>query len=115
MPHRAKQYWVIAPYESGSLWENVWQFDLKHHVISIGWQALGDVSALSEDRLRELIEITYGGKTDGQKTYLYNTFRKFYHSINVDDVVIASHGRSKIAGIGTVTRAAYYDHLKNAE
>jgi CBS domain-containing protein len=115
MPCQGRQYWVIAPYETGSLWESVWQFDLKHGVISIGWQALGDVSALSEERLRELITITYSGKSDGQKTYLYNLFRKFYYSIHVKDVVIASHGRSKIAGVGTVTRAAYYDHLKNAE
>lgn len=109
------QYWVIAPYDSNKLWNGVWQFDLQHGVISIGWQALGDVSALSEERLKELIKITYPDKTNRQRDYLHDTLRKFYHSINVGDVVVASNGRSKLAGIGTVTRRAYYAHRKNQE
>ena len=38
---------------------------------------------------------------------------KFYHSVQLGDVVIARRGRKEIAAIGTVKRTAYFDPKKN--
>lgn len=103
------RYWVIAPFDSTihDIWEKVWQFDLTHNVISVGWRELGDISALNEEELRVAFEKIYGN------TRTFNMFRDFYHSIKEGDIVIARKGRKKIAGIGTVTKSAYYDKEKN--
>lgn len=109
------RYWVIAPYESNNLWKGVWKYDLEHEVISIGWRTLGDVSALGEDQLDELIDLTYPTKTPLQKRYLARTFHTFYRSIKVGDIIIARHGRKIMAGVGTVMGTAHYAHQKNVE
>ena len=53
MPH----YWVMAPVESKptELFDKVWQFDLTHNVISIGWEQLGDVTGLTRDEMAEAV------------------------------------------------------------
>jgi len=38
----------------------------------------------------------------------------FYHSVKPGDIIIARRGTKKIAGVGTVTRKAYYEQAKNA-
>ncbi len=110
------RYWAIAPYNAGEpeLWEKVWKYDLDHGVISIGWNKLGDVSSLSESQLRESVDRTYPDNPPAGKAYICRVFRNFYHSIKPGDLVIARRGLSKIAAIGTVTRAAYYEKNKNA-
>ena len=43
-------YWVIAPFDSSRPeWDDVWEFDLAHDVISIGWGELGDISGHSKE------------------------------------------------------------------
>lgn len=103
------KYWVIAPFDSTirDIWERVWQFDLTHNVISIGWRELGDISAFGEEELRTFIEQKYGN------TRSFNMLWDFYHSVKEGDIVIARKGRKKIAGIGTVTKSAYFDKDKN--
>jgi restriction system protein len=105
----ATRYWVIAPFDSTirDIWEKVWQFDLTHNVISIGWRELGDISAYSEDELKAAIEQQYGN------TRSFNMLWDFYHSVKEGDIVIARKGRKKIASIGTVTKSAYFDKDKN--
>ena len=104
-----KRYWVIAPFDSTNreIWEKVWQFDLAHNVISIGWRDLGDISAYNESELKSAYEHEYG------TTQSWNVLWKFYHSIKKGDVVMARKGRKKIAGVGTVSKQAYFDKDKN--
>jgi len=104
------RYWVVAPYDADvpEVWERVWQFDLSNEVISIGWQELGDFSSLSENELRAAMQRAYDGKT-----HSFNMLWNFYHSIQVDDIVIARKGLKKIAGVGTVIKPAYYSRDKN--
>ncbi len=103
------RYWVIAPFDSTirDIWEKVWQFDLTHNVISVGWRELGDISAYDEGELRNAIERQYGN------TRSFNMLWDFYHSIKEGDIVIARKGRKKIAGVGAVTKSAYFDREKN--
>ncbi len=105
------RYWVIAPFDSTKpkVWDRVWQFDLTNEVISIGWKELGDFSSLSESELKAAVQQTYG------HTSVLNMLWDFYHSTHVGDIVIARRGRKTIAGVGTVTRPAYYSHAKNIE
>jgi len=103
------RYWVIAPFDSTirDIWEKVWNFDLTHNVISVGWRELGDISAYDEGELRTAVEREYGN------TRSFNMLWDFYHSVKEGDIVIARKGRKKIAGIGTVTKSAYFDQDKN--
>jgi predicted Mrr-cat superfamily restriction endonuclease len=84
-------------------------------VISIGWRELGDTSSLDERELSELVDRTYTDAALGAKRLYCRMLRDFYHSVKPGDVVVARRGTKKIAAIGTVTRAAYYEYNKNAE
>ena len=65
------RYWVIAPYHADrpELWEKVWQWDLQHNIISVGWSEVGDVSSLSENQLSELVNRTYADKSPVAKKF----------------------------------------------
>jgi restriction system protein len=106
MPPR---YWVIAPFANEAPWESVWQFDLANEVISIGWEELGDFSKLSEAGLRAALHNAYG------HTQNFNMLWNFYHSIHVGDTIIARRGLKVLAGVGTVTKEAFYSRNKNIQ
>jgi 5-methylcytosine-specific restriction protein B len=110
------RFWVIAPYHADKpeLWERVWKYDLAHSLISIGWNELGDVSSLGASQLSELIDRTYADAAPAAKKLYYRMLWDFYHSIKPGDIVIARRGTKKIAALGTVTGAAYYEPNKNA-
>lgn len=110
------RYWVIAPYHADEpdAWERVWKFDVENGMISIGWAALGDVSSLTEEALLDLVARTYDCSPAEAKPAC-RMMHKFYHSVTPGDMVIARRGTKKLAGIGTVKRAAYHDPNKNAE
>lgn len=111
------RYWVIAPYHADKpeLWEKVWKYDLTHGIISIGWRELGDVSSLGEDHLSNLIDQTYTKNSPVGNKRTLRMLWNFYHSIKPGDIIVARQGLKKIAAIGTVKRAAYYEKNKNAE
>jgi restriction system protein len=111
------RFWVIAPYHADKpdVWEKVWKYDLEHGVISIGWRALGDVSSLREEQLLELIGRTYPHCSPPAARMSCRMLHKFYHSVRPGDMVIARRGTKKLAAIGIVERAAYYDPNKTME
>ena len=105
------RYWVIAPYDStnSKVWDRVWLYDLTNGVIAIGWRELGDTSACDEKGLKALIDSKYGDKNTGWRTWSFNSMWRFWHEIKAGDVIIARKGTKRIAGIGIVTRTAFYD------
>jgi len=110
------QYWVVAPYHADrpELWEKVWQFDLDHGLISIGWSKLGDVSQLNLDELKEAVERTYPEAAVSARRMYVRMLWDFYHKIQPGDIVVARRGTKRLAAVGTVTRSAYYERAKNA-
>jgi hypothetical protein len=110
------RYWVIAPFHADDpeVFDAIWSFDLKEGIISIGWAELGDISRLTEADIRDALCRKWPGYADasGAATSAARMMHKFYHSIVPGDVVIARCGTKRIAAIGTVTRAAYYDPKK---
>ncbi len=112
-----QRYWVIAPYHADKpeVWQRVWDYDVSHNVISIGWHQLGNVSSLTEEELKERIDQVFHNDPPSVRTLYRRMLRDFYHSIKIGDVVVARRGRKKIAAIGTVVRSAYYEHNKNAD
>ena len=67
-----RRYWVIAPQHATrpECWERAWKYDLANNIISLGWNKLGDISHLSEEQLRELIDRTYQKNKPGSKSYI---------------------------------------------
>lgn len=111
------RYWVIAPYDSTQreIWEKVWEYDLTHNVIAIGWKYLKDISSYDQDSLRKAIEEAYPSKSVGSQTWSFNSMWNFWHNISVDDIVIARKGTKRIAAFGTVTKTAFYDEKMGHE
>lgn len=108
------RYWVIAPTYSGDpdLWDAVWDFDLKHGVISMGWAKLGDVSGLGVTEIESLYRECY--PDDRQKAAIgaARMLYRVYHEIHPGDFVIARWGRMWVAGVGQVVRGGYFDPNK---
>lgn len=105
------RYWVIAPYDStnSKVWDKVWQYDLTNGVIALGFTELGDTSACDEKGLKALIDGKFGDKNTGWRTWAFNSMWRFWHEIKAGDVIVARKGTKRIAGIGIVTRTAFYD------
>ncbi len=111
------RYWVIAPYDYRypDEWERVWNYDLKHGVISIGWSRLGDVSSHGEDELRKLYRRKYPKEISSVVTKATRMMHRFYHSVKPGHMVIARRGLKKLAAVGTVKRSAYHDPNSHSE
>ncbi len=111
------RYWIVAPYNSTKpdIWEKVWKYDSANNVIAIGWSDLGNISSLDEEGLRKLIDKKYPDTTPGWKTWSFNSIWNFWHNIREEDVIIARRGTKKIAGIGRVTRTAFYNETMGYE
>lgn len=103
------RYWVIAPYEAKNydFFNQVWQFDQINNTISIGWGQLGDVSNMDKQTLSNKLAQTF------PRSRAVNMIWAFYHEIKPGDIVLARRGRKTLVGIGTVTKAAYYEPGKN--
>lgn len=111
-------YWVIAPYQANKpeIYDRVWKFDLQNGCISIGWRALGDVSQFkSEDELYDRIAQTYRDYTPQMVSITNGMLAKFYRQVQVGDIVLARRGTKRLAAIGTVKRAAYFDPNKTVD
>ena len=106
----APRYWVIAPVESkpAELFDKVWQFDLANGLISIGWDALGDVSKMSREGLSKFVAAAYPDKPSSARTLIANMIWPFWNEITPGDFVIARRGQKTLVGVGRVVRAAFY-------
>lgn len=109
------RYWIMAPVESKppDLFDRVWQFDLTHNVISIGWVQLGDVAAMTRDELAEAVATTYADKPSQTKGLYTNMLWAFYHEMRPGDFVVARRGRKTLAGVGKITGPAVYAPGRN--
>ena len=133
------KHWVIAPMEStipDNLFQNAWQHDKQHGTIAAGWPVhtqhgtiispagvppavRGQVSPAEQlahvdsyetfedfqahfDDFNEECQLDWGPRAA-------KIVWEFHREIQIGDKVIARHGLSKILGIGTVTKTAYYD------
>jgi len=110
------RYWVIAPVESNppDLFDRVWHFDLANSCISIGWNALGDVSHLTRDQISDSIAAVYPEKPPASRSLVRNMLWSFFHDISVGDIILARRGRKTLAGVGIVKTVASFHGAANA-
>jgi 5-methylcytosine-specific restriction protein B len=98
------RYWKIAPGENAFLWDDCREGGF----IAMGWDEIGDISAMSEeafDHKRAELDQTIG---DYNKVGLRQLW-VFAHDISEGDQIIANRGKSEVLGIGTVASSYYYD------
>lgn len=108
------RYWVIAPFENKKdFFDKVWQFDLTHDVISIGWSELGDISKMGRDQLAAAVQSKYSDLPRTTQSLFTNMLWKFYHEVAPGDFIIARRGVKTLAAVGTVTATAQYNPGKN--
>lgn len=108
-------YWVIAPVESrpAQRFEKVWQFDLTHNLISVGWDAIGDISKLDREALSDAVRAAYPEKPPHSRALIVNMLWAFGHEIRPGDFVIAKRGRSILKAVGRVVCRSFYAPGKN--
>jgi restriction system protein len=103
------RYWVVAPFAADDPeFSKVWRQDLTNSEISIGWPELGDISGLAKEDLRNLVEETYSTYAQNARTAFVNMLWKFYHEIQIGDLILARKGRRTIAAVGSASGPAYY-------
>lgn len=109
------RYWVVAPIAATprELFDRVWRFDVANNLISIGWEELGDVSAMSREELAESLAFSYPEAPSPTIALYRNMIWAFYHEILPGDLVIARRGRMTLAAVGTVTHSAIYAPGRN--
>jgi len=105
----------MAPVESKppELFDKVWQYDLAHGVISIGWKQLGDISKMSREALVEAVASTYPDKPSQTKGLYTNMLWAFYHEMLPGDYVIARRGRKTLARVGKIVGPAVFAPGRN--
>lgn len=100
-----KRYWMYAPGEKASKWQRC----IEQDIICIGWDALGDLSAMdSLDECREELKRAYK-KPDSSFMNDGLAVWEFSHVMQVGDIVYAKQGQSSIIGRGVVKSDYLYD------
>ena len=99
----AADVWAISPGDGARLWGEF----LKHGIIAIGWDFLGDLGEYdSRDAIHaELIKNGAGENPYNQSLATW----EFARHMKLGDVVLAKRGRSAILGWGTVTGNYVHD------
>lgn len=92
------RYWKIAPERGGELWPS-WTSE---GFASVGWDALGDVTGLSDAEIDALAAEVWETPGHGYK----QTAR--FARILPGDILIANRGKSLVLGIGRVTGNYYF-------
>jgi hypothetical protein len=103
-------YWAIAPFNNvdPDMVERTWDYDREFRTIAIGWAEAGDISGLTKDELRSVMQTHYRDQPGAWKSLW-----AFFREIHEGDYVIARTGRSTILGVGRVSREdAYFDREK---
>jgi restriction system protein len=107
------RYWAISPYESAkqSIFEHAWRYDLNNNTIAVGWYRLGDTTDLDQEQLRA----RYAEKYPTGSTGNLNMFIRFWHAIQLGDIIVARQGTKRILAIGTVNGKPFYDPAQGQE
>lgn len=94
---RTKRYWVIAPGNNGSEWEEF--FD--EGIVAIDWNGMNDLKTFAtRDDMRVKLQELY--PSDTAKTNDSLACWQFANDIRPGDVVFAKNGIQRILGSGTV-------------
>ena len=104
------RYWVMAPVQSTppERFDAVWQYDRDHGVISIGWEQLGDVTAITREDLAQALAAAYPDKPAATISLYKNMLWAFYHEMQPGDFVIARRGTRGLAGVGRIVGPATF-------
>jgi len=103
-PAASPNYWAIGAGEGGTFWKS-WQTE---GIMSIGWEALGDLRQYATDEsLRQALKQHYGGDTTHNNNML--ACWQFCREIRPGDYVVVKIGRRKILGVGQVLGDYHFD------
>ena len=104
------QYWLYAPGEGGSKWEEFYATG----IMGLGWDELGDLNTYtSKDEIAQKLKEIHGGDSSYKNTA--HAVWQFVHDIKLGDVIFAKCGRSEILGRGVVESDYEYDDNQAGE
>ncbi|MBI4957597.1 MAG: AAA family ATPase [Myxococcales bacterium] len=99
---RDAKYWKIAPGEGGFLWDRC----REGGYIAVGWDELGDVSALTKSQFDERRDALRAEHPEWTKHGLNQVWR--FSQIQEGDRIVANKGWSEVLAVGTVTSGYYF-------
>ena len=97
------RYWKIAPGPSAEQWGECFE----EECVLIGWDELGDISALSKKEFDERRDQLAARIPTHTKSRL-NQVWKFAKDVKIGDRVIANRGTNEVVGIGTIVGDYYF-------
>ena len=106
---KTKRYWLIAPGEDASFWEEFYQ----KGIIGIGWDKVGNLSKFStRDQIKNELLRLY---PEGSKSQNNNSLClwQFSNEMKPGDIVITKRGVSEYVGYGIVTGDYYRDDTRS--
>ena len=99
-----KRYWLCAPGETASKWEEFYQ----KGIIALGWSKLGDLTKYkSKDEIKKELQNQYGNATTHMNSALATW--QFANVIKPGDVIFAKKGTGTLLGRGIVESAYQFD------
>ncbi|MGL2987568.1 AAA family ATPase [Flavobacterium sp. RSSA_27] len=99
-----KQYWLYAPGENASLWDEFYQ----QGIMGLGWDKIGDLSKLqSRDEIKKALVKAYSGT--GSKKNDVSANDDFLNKVRIGDIIIAKKGRGELLGYGIVMSDYIFD------
>ena len=107
--------WIVTPYDSGhtDLFDRIWDYDLTHGTIAMGWAEIDNVAECSEHELRLRLEQAYPNESINNA---FRSFTRFYKQVKRGDIFIARKGSRRVIGFGEVSDdQPYYDTIKDRE
>jgi len=105
---QANGYWKIAPGASARNWDACREGGF----IGIGWEALGDVGAMSREEFKTAQAAAVDEYDDWTVSGTEQVWH-FAHAIAEGDLIVANKGKSEVVGFGKVTGP--YEYLKGVE
>lgn len=104
----AKKYWIYAPSENASKWEEFYEED----IMGLGWDGLGDLDNYSTKKeIQQKLQELYGNKSDKKNDTTANY--EFHKVIKEGDIIIVKKGVSELLGYGEVVSEYYYDESRS--
>jgi len=105
---RDKRVWVIASGRGGYLWDSF----LDNHIVSIGWNDLGDLSTYNSQQ--EVLTILQEDLEEGDARPVMSakSIYQFVNDIKEGDIIIVKKGRTHICGYGEIISGYHYDPNK---
>lgn len=112
-------FWVMAPFngDKARQFDQIWQYDRRNNVISIGWD-VGQFDSSEQMERKYWLEADRQNKEAGQEIWGKHGLRqlkRFWFEVKPGDKIVARRGRGKVIGLGVIADHPRYNREMASE